>query len=43
MRSKTSALGVKKNFEISSEIYKEDILKQAISDFKEFSNIIFNN
>ena len=35
MCSKTNALGVKKEFKINIELYSEDIINQAISDFEE--------
>jgi hypothetical protein len=34
---------MKKEFEINTEIYSEDIIKQAISDFEDVSVIIFEN
>lgn len=34
---------MKKEFEISTEIYSEDIVKQAIVDFEEVSDIKYNN
>lgn len=34
---------MKKEFEITTEIYSEDIVKQAIVDFEEVSDIKYNN
>jgi len=34
---------MKKEFKIDSEIYNEDILKQAISDFEEVSKIKYSD
>jgi len=32
---------MKKEFEINSEIYPEDIVNQAISDFEDVSKIVY--
>jgi len=34
---------MKKEFEINNEIYSEDIINNAISDFEEVSEIKYNN
>jgi hypothetical protein len=34
---------MKKNFKIDSDIYLEEKVQQAISDFKEIANINFKN
>jgi len=34
---------MKKEFEINTELYSEDIINQAISDFEEVTEIVFQN
>ncbi len=34
---------MKKEFEINSEIYSEDIINEAISDYEDVSNIKYEN